>query len=170
MKKKHLFLARRLTGRYASLWVSVIAILLMIATASILLLFLGKNPLEAFQSFLQGCGFLAKENYGGGSGQLTDLLDFLNYLAPLILASLAFITAFKAGLFNIGISGQMLLAGFTATVLVGYNKALSPFISKPLVLLIGLIVGGLTGVLVGYTGSIFMKLFRRSCSTISSAI
>ena len=66
MKKKHLFLARRLTGRYASLWVSVIAILLMIATASILLLFLGKNPLEAFQSFLQGCGFLAKENYGGG--------------------------------------------------------------------------------------------------------
>ena len=150
MRKRNLFLARRLTGRYASLWVSVIAILLMIATASILLLFLGKNPLEAFQSFLQGCGFLAKENYGGGSGQLTDLLDFLNYLAPLILASLAFITAFKAGLFNIGISGQMLLAGFTATVLVGYNKALSPFISKPLVLLIGLIVGGLTGVLVGY--------------------
>ena len=29
MKKKNLFLARRLTGRYASLWVSVIAILLM---------------------------------------------------------------------------------------------------------------------------------------------
>ena len=38
MKKKNLFLARRLTGRYASLWVSVIAILLMMMTASILLL------------------------------------------------------------------------------------------------------------------------------------
>ena len=128
----------------------MIAILLTIVTASILLLIIGKNPLTAFASFLQGCGFLAKENYGGGSGQLTDMLDFLNYLTPLILATLAFITAFKAGLFNIGISGQMLLAGFTATVLVGYNKALSPFIAKPLVLLIGLIVGGLTGVLVGY--------------------
>ena len=150
MKKKNLFLARRLTGRYASLWVSVIAILLTIVTAGILLLFMGKNPLTAFSSFLQGCGFFAKENYGGGSGQMTDLLDFLNYLTPLILASLAFITAFKAGLFNIGISGQMLLAGFMATVLAGYNKALSPFIAKPLVLLIGLIVGGLTGVLVGY--------------------
>ena len=150
MRKRNLFLARRLTGRYASLWVSVIAILLTIVTASILLLFMGKNPLTALASFLQGCGFLAKENYGGGSGQLTDLLDFLNYLTPLILASLAFITAFKAGLFNIGISGQMLLAGFMATVLAGYNKALSPFIAKPLVLLIGLIVGGLTGVLVGY--------------------
>ena len=122
MKKKNLFLARRLTGRYASLWVSVIAILLTIVTASILLLMMGKNPLTALASFLQGCGFLAKENYGGGSGQLTDLLDFLNYLTPLILASLAFITALKAGLFNIGISGQMLLAGFTATVLVGRRR------------------------------------------------
>ena len=150
MKKKNLFLARCLTGRYASLWVSVIAILLMMMTASILLLFMGKNPLRAFLNFLQGGGFAVKENYGGGGGQLADLLDFLNYLAPLILASLAFITAFKAGLFNIGISGQMLLAGFTATVLVGYNKALSPFIAKPLVLLIGLIVGGMTGILVGY--------------------
>ena len=150
MKKKNLFLARRLTGRFASLWVSVLAILMMLLTAGVLLLVMGKNPLTAFYSFLQGCGFAMKENYGGGSGMLTDLLDFLNYLAPLILASLAFIAAFKAGLFNIGISGQMLIAGFTATVLVGYNKGLSAGIAKPLVIMIGLIAGGLTGVLVGY--------------------
>ena len=150
MRKRSLFLARRLTGRYASLWVSVLAILMMFVTAGLLLLILGKNPLIAFRSFLQGCGILAKENYGGGSGQLTDLLDFLSFLAPMILASLSFITAFKAGLFNIGISGQMLLAGFTATVLVGYNKALSPAAAKPLVLLTGLIAGGLAGVLIGF--------------------
>ena len=149
-RKGSLFLARLLSGRYASFWVSVIAILLMLVAAGVLLLVLGKDPLTAFRSFLQGCGFLAKEKYGGGSGMLTDLLDFLNYLAPLILASLAFIAAFKAGLFNIGISGQMLLAGFTATVLVGYNKGLSPYIAKPAALLIGLLVGGLVGVLVGY--------------------
>ena len=34
----------------------------------IVLLVLGKNPLVAFQSFLQGAGFLPKANYGGGSG------------------------------------------------------------------------------------------------------
>ena len=96
MKKKNLFLSRRLTGRYASLWVSVLAVLMMFATAGILLLVIGKNPLDALRSFLQGCGILAKENYGGGSGQLTDLLDFLSFLAPMILASLSFITAFKA--------------------------------------------------------------------------
>ena len=150
MKKKNMFLARRLTGRYASLWVSVLAILLMFVTAGVLLLLMGKSPTAALRSFLQGCGMIAKENYGGGSGMLPDLLDFLNYLAPLILASLAFITAFKAGLFNIGISGQMLLAGFTAMVLIGYNKALSPAVAKPLVLLIGLVVGGLAGTLVGF--------------------
>ena len=150
MKKRSLFLARRLTGRYASLWVSVLAVLMMFAAAGILLLAIGKNPLDALRSFLQGCGILAKENYGGGSGQLTDLLDFLSYLAPMILASLSFITAFKAGLFNIGISGQMLLSGFVATVLVGYNKGLSAYLARPAVLLIGLAVGGLTGILIGY--------------------
>ena len=150
MKKKTLFLSRRLTGRYASLWVSVLAVLMMFATAGILLLVIGKNPLDALRSFLQGCGILAKENYGGGSGQLTDLLDFLSFLAPMILASLSFITAFKAGLFNIGISGQMLLSGFVATVLVGYNKDLSATVARPAVLLIGLLVGGMTGVLVGF--------------------
>ena len=150
MKKKNLFLSRRLTGRYASLWVSILAVLMMFATAGILLLVIGKNPLDALRSFLQGCGILAKENYGGGSGQLTDLLDFLSFLAPMILASLSFITAFKAGLFNIGISGQMLLSGFVATVLVGYNKDLSATVARPAVLLIGLLVGGLTGILVGF--------------------
>ncbi|MBR6164879.1 MAG: ABC transporter permease [Clostridia bacterium] len=150
MKKKKLFLPRLLTRRYASLGVSVLAVLLMFATAGILLLTIGRNPLDALRSFLQGCGIIAKEKYGGGSGQLTDLMDFLNFLAPMILASLAFITAFKAGLFNIGISGQMLLSGFAATVLVGYNKGLSVYLAKPAVLLTGLLVGGLTGILVGY--------------------
>ena len=150
MKRVRLFLARRLTGRRASVWASVFAIILTMITASVLLLVMGKNPLVAFQSFLQGCGLLPKAKYGGGSGMLSDLFDFLNYLAPLLLASLAFIAAFKAGLFNIGISGQMLISGFLATVLVGYNKGLSAVAAKPLVIIIGIIAGGLTGALVGF--------------------
>ena len=147
MKK---FLSRRLEGPHGSLWASILAILLTLITASALLLIMGKNPLIAFQSFLQGCGMLPKAKYGGGSGMLSDLFDFLNYLAPLLLASLAFIAAFKAGLFNIGISGQMLIAGFLATALVGYNKSLSAGLAKPLVIFIGIIAGGLVGALVGF--------------------
>ena len=150
MKKIKLFLAERLKGRNGDLWSSALAIFLTLITAGILLLVMGKNPITAFQAFLQGCGFLPKAKYGGGSGMLSDLFDFLNYLAPMLLASLAFIAAFKTGLFNIGISGQMLISGFLATVLVGYNKALLPAAAKPLVILIGILAGGLIGALVGF--------------------
>ena len=150
MKKKKHILAHCLTGRFASVWVSVIAIFLTLVTASVLLLLMGKNPGVAFYSFLQGCGLAPKANYGGGSGMLSDLFDFLNYLAPMLLASLSFIVAFKAGLFNIGIAGQMLLSGFIATALIGYNKNLPAAAAKPLVIVTGLVVGALCGALVGF--------------------
>ena len=150
MKAKKHFLAHRLQGKAGPLWVSLLAILMTIVTASVLLLLMGKNPITGFAGFLQGCGFLPKASYGGGSGMLSDLSDYLNFLAPLLLASLAFIFAFKCGLFNIGISGQMLLSGFMAMVLVGYNKDLSAWAARPLVILIGIAVGGLVGALVGF--------------------
>ena len=150
MKTKNHFLARRLSGKYSAVWVSVLAILLTLVTAGVLLLIMGKNPAAAFYSFLQGCGFAPKANYGGGSGMLSDLSDFFNYLAPMLLASLSFIVGFKAGLFNIGIAGQMLISGFTATVLIGYRQNLPAAAARPLVLLVGIVVGGLTGALVGY--------------------
>ena len=149
--KKGNLLARLLTSdRWSNVTVSVLAVLLMLLASGIILLILGKNPLVAFRSFLQGCGFLPKAKYGGGSGQLSDLFDFLNILAPMLLAALAFIVAFKTGLFNIGISGQMLLSGFLATIMVGYMKELSPWIAKPLVILIGAAAGGLLGALIGF--------------------
>lgn len=150
-EKKNKGLAGLLASeKWSSLTVSVLAVVLMIITASVILLIMGKNPLKGFASFLQGCGWAPKANYGGGSGMLSDFFDYLNILAPMLLASLAFIVAFKTGLFNIGISGQMLLSGFMATVLVGYIKELSPWIAKPLVIIIGILVGGLCGALIGF--------------------
>ena len=150
-EKKRRGLAGLLTSdRWANVTVSVLAVVLMLVTSSIILLVMGKNPLVAFRSFLQGCGFWPKANYGGGSGMLSDFSDFLNILAPMLLAALSFIVAFKTGLFNIGISGQMLLSGFLATILVGYMKELSPWIAKPLVILIGAAAGGLLGALIGF--------------------
>jgi len=67
----------------------------------------------------------------------------------MIFASLAVAIALKGGLFNIGVSGQMLLAGFFATILIGYSE-LNWVIAKPLVLLIGIIAGGILGGLIGF--------------------
>ena len=75
---------------------------------------------------------------------------FLNIMAPMLLAALAFIFAYRCGLFNIGIAGQMLMSGFMATILVGYNKALPAAVAKPLVIIVGLVVGGLLGAFVGF--------------------
>jgi len=70
-------------------------------------------------------------------------------MTPLLFASLAVAVAFKAGLFNIGVSGMMLAAGFTATVIIGYS-GMSSFLARPLVLLIGIAVGSLMGAFVGW--------------------
>ena len=150
MKKAKFQLARLLGGPHGSLWSSVLSVILTLLTAGVLLVILGKNPFTAFWSFLQGCGFAPKANYGSGNGMLTDLSDFFNYLAPMLLASLAFIVAFKAGLFNIGISGQMLMSGFLATILIAYNRELPSLVSRPLILLLGAAVGCVLGAMIGF--------------------
>jgi simple sugar transport system permease protein len=115
---------------------------------ALLLLALGKNPLTAFQGLLQGSGILPKPRYAGGKSMLTDLFGLLDAMTPMLFAALAIAIAFKAGLFNSGVSGQMLLSGFFATILVGYS-GLGALAAKPLVLLVGVIVGGLVGAAVG---------------------
>ena len=145
------WLARVLTHeKWSALTVPVFCIILTLIFSSILLLILGKNPFTAFYSFLAGNGFAMKASYGAGSGMMSDFFQFLNIMAPMLLAALAFIFAYRCGLFNIGIAGQMLLSGFVASITVGYMKELSGAVAKPLVILIGIIVGGLLGAFVGF--------------------
>ena len=136
--------------RWTKLTVPLFCIVLTLIVSSVLLLILGKNPLTAFYSFLAGNGFARKSGYGAGAGMLSDFFQFLNIMAPMLLAALAFIFGYRCGLFNIGIAGQMLLSGFVATITVGYAKELSGWVAMPLVILIGLAVGGLLGALVGF--------------------
>ena len=136
--------------KWNSVTIPIFTIILTLIVSSIFLLILGKNPLTAFYSFLAGNGFAAKASYGAGNGMLSDFFAFLNIMAPMLLAALAFIFAYRCGLFNIGIAGQMLMSGFMATILVGYNKALPAAVAKPLVIIVGLVVGGLLGAFVGF--------------------
>ena len=136
--------------KWNSVTVPIFTIILTLIVSSIFLLILGKNPPTAFYSFLAGNGFAAKASYGAGNGMLSDFFAFLNIMAPMLLAALAFIFAYRCGLFNIGIAGQMLMSGFMATILVGYNKALPAAVAKPLVIIVGFVVGGLLGAFVGF--------------------
>ncbi len=127
----------------------LLTILLSLVVGAIVIIILGKNPLTAYQNLLQGSGILPKDNYAAYKSILTDFTSFLNVLTPMIFAALAVAVALRAGLFNIGISGQMLIAGFVTTVLIGYS-GLGAILAKPLVLIVGAIVGALVGGFVGW--------------------
>ncbi|NLX62032.1 MAG: ABC transporter permease [Tissierellia bacterium] len=135
--------------RWQHITIPIFLIFLSFFAASIIILALGKNPLGAFYNLLQGVGILPKPSYAAYKSMLTDFLSLLNYMTPMVFASLAVSIALKGGLFNIGVSGQMLLAGFIASITVGYSS-LSRIVAKPLVLAIGIIAGGILGGLIGF--------------------
>ena len=129
--------------------IPVFSILLSLIVGMVIIAGLGKYPLTAYMNLLQGSGLMPKPNYSAYQGMLTDFTSFLNMLTPMMFAALSVAVAQKAGLFNIGVSGQMLAAGFVATVTVGYSE-LPAVAAKPLVLLIGIVVGMAVGALVGF--------------------
>ena len=135
--------------KYQSITIPLFAILISLIVGAVIITLLGKNALSAYQNLLQGSGLLPKPSYAGYKSMLTDFTSFLNAWTPMLFASLAVAVALRAGLFNIGVSGQMLTAGFFATVLVGYSEMPS-VIAKPLVLIVGIIAGACVGGLIGY--------------------
>ncbi|WP_419959905.1 ABC transporter permease [Psychrobacillus sp. BM2] len=144
----HLFWPIR-NEKWQPITIPIASILISFIAAAIVILLLGKNPFQAFYNLFQGAGILPKSSYAGYKSMLTDFLSLLNAMTPLVFASLAVAVALRAGLFNIGVSGQMLVSGFLATVIVGYS-GLDAIIAKPLVLLVGIVAGGLMGGLVGW--------------------
>lgn len=129
--------------------IPLFSIVISLIFGAIIIAAMGKNPFLAYQNLLMGSGFLPKASYAGHKSMLTDFTSFLNALTPMIFASLAVAVALRAGLFNIGVSGQMLTAGFVSTIIVGYSP-LNSVLAKPLVLLIGIVVGALVGGLIGW--------------------
>ena len=152
-KNSHIFkrIMVRLLGneRYESVSVPLFAIALSLLAGAVVILFLGKNPLVAYQNLLQGSGLLPKPSYAGFKSILTDFASFLNAWTPMLFASLSVAVALRAGLFNIGVSGQMLTAGFLTTLIVGYSSLAAPA-AKPLVLIVGMLGGAAVGGLIGW--------------------
>ena len=135
--------------KYQFITIPVFSIIVSLLVGAVVILLLGKNPMDAYGNLLQGSGLLMKEKYAGGKSMLTDFLSFVDYWTPMIFAALAVAVALKVGLFNIGVSGQMLAAGFIASITVGYSTLAAP-IAKPLVIILCFIVGSLVGGLIGF--------------------
>ena len=115
----------------------VLAIALALVLGAVLIAVDGKNPLEAYSAILSGSL--------GGVDQFGRTLE---KSTPLVLAGLVVAFAFKAGLFNIGGQGQLVLgAAFAAWI--GYRFSLPGIVHIPLALIVGGLAASILGILVG---------------------
>ena len=117
--------------------VPICAILLAVAAGGIVILLVGENPFTAYWSLLRGM-FGSWDRVAASLGRST----------PFIGAALAVAFAFRAGLFNIGVEGQ-LLVGATAAAWVGTWDVVDD-LPGPLAVVTVLIAGAIGGALYGF--------------------
>lgn len=137
-------LAPRRIGR--AVLVPALALITALLIGAIIMWIFDDDPLDAYRGLFAGA-------FGSGRAWANTIRD----TTPLILTGLSVAVAFKAGLFNIGASGQFLM-GTVASVAVGISFAgLPAFIHLPLAILAGIaggmIWGAIPGLLKVYTGA-----------------
>jgi general nucleoside transport system permease protein len=124
------------------IWLSVriplAAIVLALLIGAVILVISGVNPLTAYRAL-----------FTGAFGETRYLKRTLEKATPLIFSGLSVAFAFKAGLFNIGAQGQLLLGALTSAALGFMITGLPPLIHIPLALLGGVVVGALFGAIPG---------------------
>jgi len=107
---------------------------------------------KAFSTVLTAYKSLFEGSFWG----VRSISNTITGTTPLLLSGLAVSVAFKAGLFNIGATGQMLVGGMTA-LWVGFTMSGPGWLQVPLAVLAGAIggaiYGGIAGVLKARTGA-----------------
>ena len=126
------------------------AIIFALIVASIALLAVGRNPIDAFSSMWE---FAATS---------TSVASIINRAIPLYVAAVAVAVGFQMGLFNIGVEGQYLLAALFAGW-VGGNIGLWQPLHIAVVILVAVLVGAIWAGIAG-----FLKITRGVHEVIST--
>lgn len=122
--------------RFSSLFSPVMIVSITIILTSLVILSVGVNPFEAYYYMITGA-----------FGNSSRIIDTLNKAVPICFAGFAVAFSTKAGIFNMGVEGQLVIGAFGATIAGIYIKGLPPIIHIPLALLIGALFGVLYGAL-----------------------
>jgi simple sugar transport system permease protein len=138
MKQMKILEKFKLSG-LASLLFPILSILLGLFGAGIVIAFMGVNPILAYKEMISG-------SLGSFYGISTTLLRF----TPLAFAGLAVTLAFRAGVFNIGVEGQLYMGALFATWVGTSFSFLPAIIHIPLALVVGGLAGGFWGFIPGY--------------------
>jgi simple sugar transport system permease protein len=116
----------------------VVVLVLVFGVGSVAMLLAGVSPLDGFGALFDGA-------FGTRSELAATLVQTTNLLFP----ALGIAIAFRAGLFNIGAEGQLILGGFAAGWL-GAQFPLPGYLAVPMVLLAGTLAGGAWGAIPGF--------------------
>ncbi|WP_276352734.1 ABC transporter permease [Cohnella caldifontis] len=120
-----------------SIVVSLCAVLFGLLAGAVLMLATGHNAVEGYRFLFQG-GLKNAERIG----------NTLAIATPLIFSGLAVAFAFRTGLFNIGVAGQLLFGAFCASV-VGIHLDVPRILLLPLMLIAGALGGAVWAVVPG---------------------
>lgn len=126
------------TNRITNIIVPILAVLLGIIAGAIVMLISGFNPIEGYRALLLGA--FGDSYYFG---------ETIRQATPYILSGLAVAFAFRTGLFNIGVEGQLLI-GWLAAVWIGVAFELPKIIHLPLAILTAAIAGAIWGFIPGF--------------------
>lgn len=111
---------------------TVIAVLMALVFGAGLIVASGKNPYLAYAALFEGAFF----DYWG-------IADTLVRMCPVILAALAFLIPFRAGLFNIGAEGQIYAGALLSTLAALYLEGFSVWLHISICFLAGFVGGAL---------------------------
>lgn len=131
-------IGQRLVAGIPTLLSSLLAVAIALAAGGVVIALSGDNPFPAYQALFEGA-------FGGQRA----IAETLVMATPLILGGLAFAVAARAGLFNIGIEGQMVMGGLAAGLTAAVDTGLPAIIHLPLALVAGTIAGGVWGFIPG---------------------
>lgn len=107
----------------------LIPVLLAFVVSSLFCIIDGSNPFEVYRRIF-ATAFFTK----------TGLMNTLGYATPLIMTGIATSFSIKAGVFNMGIEGQVYMGSFFAAI-AGYALPLPVYLHIPVCLMFGAIGG-----------------------------
>jgi simple sugar transport system permease protein len=118
---------------------SALAVVLALAVGALFILVSNQNPFDAYRALLDGAF--------GGRRQIAETLVAST---PMILGGLAFAIAARAGMFNIGIEGQLVMGSLFGGLIGAASFDLPKLIYIPFCLIVGALAGGVWGAIPGF--------------------
>jgi len=133
---------------------TIAAVVLAVVVGALLIVFTSSPSLHALGdghigSVLSLVGRSYKALFVGAVGSWSNFTDTLEYAAPLICAGLGVTLAFRAGLFNIGAQGQLII-GAALCAFVGFHWHLPGGIHLIAALVAAMLGGAVCGWIAGF--------------------